>query len=250
MMRELDGLMTRRDAAADPDTRSRINESIATLRRSMVNQGMGDPFPSQGTVQPHAPGALREGFTDKMKEAQGTETGKEMVKEYTNLRNAGEAASRFQSTMTLLRDLVELPDVELASGPFAEKFNAVKSTLQSFGVKIGPSAGLEDVFKAFSTEAALKARTAGGENLLPGAMSNYEDQLLRSMMPQLTQSVEGRKALAEMMMKRTSLREAQRTRCFRRSGSRGLRALCAKSGRGCGWRKRHSSRSTELHDDH
>ena len=46
---------------------------------------------------------------------------------------------------------------------------------------------------------SLAQKNADGHNLLPGAMSNYEDQLLQKMAPTLTLTQEGRTALIKFM---------------------------------------------------
>ena len=45
----------------------------------------------------------------------------------------------------------------------------------------------------------FRSKNADGHNLLPGAMSNYEDQLLQKMAPTLSLTQEGRTALIKFM---------------------------------------------------
>lgn len=209
-----------RDSSTEQAARYAANDTIAAQRREISRKFGFDPLtekiPEKYLTSQNAAGApavsaspapLKDSVEEGRKKTYGEAQGKSLEKEYTSIRNAGEAAMRFDQTMALLGELLDT-DGDISSGPFAEKFNMVKSGLQSIGIPIDKSAGMEDVFKAFSTEAALKARTAGGENLLPGAMSNYEDQLLRSMMPNLTQSREGRRAMVGLMREiaRTNIR--------------------------------------------
>ena len=67
----------------------------------------------------------------------------------------------------------------------------LKSTAKSFGINL-KGTGVTDVISSLGTEGALKARTADGQNLLPGSMSNYEDQLLQKVFPSLSFTKEGR----------------------------------------------------------
>lgn len=219
-MDALSALVDQREKASGGD-RLTTNDQMVGLRRTIKAKfgfdPLTDPIPEQYLNAKRQDGApvvaqateapLKDSVEEARKKEYGAKQGASLEKEYTNIRNAGESAMRFDQTMALLGELLDSGE-DIASGPAAEKFNMVKSFMQSIGIPVGPSAGIEDVFKSFSTESALKARTAGGENLLPGAMSNYEDQLLRSMMPGLMQSREGRRALVDMMreVSRTNVR--------------------------------------------
>ena len=67
------------------------------------------------------------------------------------------------------------------------------------GIKRGKEVGQADMARALATSFALHLRTGEGQNLLPGAMSNYEDQMLQKMAPSLSLTREGRMALIQFM---------------------------------------------------
>ena len=74
----------------------------------------------------------------------------------------------------------------------------LKSTADSFGIKF-EGTGVTDVLQALGTKGALESRTADGTNLLPGAMSNYEDQLLKQVYPSLGFTQQGRLLQIQIM---------------------------------------------------
>jgi hypothetical protein len=90
-----------------------------------------------------------------------------------------------------------MSDPNVASGTLAESISTLKGVADSLGINVkGKTA--EDVITAVTGEMALKMRLQGGENLMPGQMSNFEQQLLRSMSPGLAQSREGRMLLIQV----------------------------------------------------
>jgi len=135
----------------------------------------------------------------KRKEEYAGEQGKALAKERQALAAAEGASATMEGQLNLLKKLYE-SNTDISQGAGASTLKNIKSNLKTLGVDVGPSAALEDVIQATASNMALHMRTAGGDNLLPGAMSNYEDQILQGMAPGLSQTSEGRKMLIEFML--------------------------------------------------
>jgi hypothetical protein len=121
---------------------------------------------------------------------------KSWVDRSVHLRNSWNEASTLRGDLSLMQQLALDPNV--ASGKLAEDISGLKSLGESFGVKLS---GLpaEEGIKAIATKMALAAKNSGGTNMMPGAVSNYEQGLLKSMVPQLAQSREGRQLLIQVL---------------------------------------------------
>lgn len=153
-------------------------------------------------VQPEAPadaGSIK--YKDKRVEEQnkgyGSEEGKGLYKERDNLSQLYGANAKIIGQVDLLDRIYNDPNIpEGELGPYIQQ---VRSGLKSLGIDVAPNAGAADVARAISTNMSLQMKNADGHNLLPGAMSNYEDQLLQKMAPTLSMTAEGRKALIQVM---------------------------------------------------
>jgi hypothetical protein len=121
-----------------------------------------------------------------------------------------------------LLDQLYRSNKNIAEGEGADLLHSVKSWAKTIGIDLGKSTSLEDVVSSITTEMALKHRTAGGSNLLPGQMSNYEDKLLQSMQPGLTRTREGRLMLIDFMKEiyRTNIRFAEEATKYERANKR------------------------------
>lgn len=98
--------------------------------------------------------------------------------------------------LDLLESLFQNPNV--SSGMLAESISGLKSLADSFGIKVaGKSA--EDVITAVAGEMALKVKNQGGQNLMPGSLSEGEGRMLRAMVPGLAQSRQGRMMLTQVL---------------------------------------------------
>jgi hypothetical protein len=84
------------------------------------------------------------------------------------------------------------------SGEWAKLQTKAQSALSSIGIDIGGATGAAQIAEAFGNQLALKMRTSGGSNLMPGAMSNFDAQMLQTMVPTLSQTAEGRKAMVSL----------------------------------------------------
>ena len=143
------------------------------------------PLPLEGIRQKEAMGE------------QGKLETKDLVEEYKNLNNAATAAGTARVQLGVLRQLYNTPN--MPQGEQADLIQKVRSSLNSIGVPVAPETAAADLAGAIAKKFALQARTSGGTNLLPGAMSNYEDQLLQKMAPVLSLTQEGRMALIDYM---------------------------------------------------
>ncbi len=127
----------------------------------------------------------------------GAKEGEGLFKEREALNQLHGANSKIVSQLNLLEELYKNPN--LPQGEMAEKLQSVRSGLKSLGIQVDPSVGPADLARAISTGMSLAQKNADGHNLLPGAMSNYEDQLLQKMAPTLSLTQEGRSALIKFM---------------------------------------------------
>lgn len=140
---------------------------------------------------------LRDKRAEQYKQAYGGEEGKALFKERENLNTLYGTNASMVNQLNLLENLYSnpnLPEGEL--GPLIQK---IRSGFQSFGVDVGETTGPADLANAVAQKMVLAQRTSDGTNLLPGAVSNFEVQLLQSMGPTLSLTNEGRQALVRFM---------------------------------------------------
>ena len=150
-------------------------------------------------TSPSAPATMsyKDVRTKEQQKGYGKEEGSELFKERKSLDQLYGTNSKLLGQLSLLEGIYNNPDIP--EGELAGQIAALRSGLKSLGVEVSDKAGLTDLAKAVSTGMSLTQRTADGQNLLPGAMSNYEDQLLQKMAPTLTLTSQGRLALIQMM---------------------------------------------------
>ena len=171
--------------------------------------------PRQGALPPAtAPGAPETmQYVDQRTKAQqkgyGSEEGQELFKERKSLDTLYGANSKLLGQLNMLENIYKNPNIP--EGELAGQISAFRSGMKSLGVDVSDKAGITDLAKAVSTGLALTQRTADGQNLLPGQMSNYEDQLLQKMAPTLNLTNQGRLALIGMMkqMAQSNIRIAE-----------------------------------------
>lgn len=145
------------------------------------------------------PGALeyKDVPKSKMEESQAGEVGKALAKEATTLNDAMSASNKMINQLNTLEKIYQTPN--MPEGELGKHIQTLRSTLASLGVNVGKEVGAADMANAIASNFALHLRTGEGENLLPGQMSNYEDQLLQKMAPILSLTQEGRMALITYM---------------------------------------------------
>ena len=163
------------------------------LRSLEASQATGTPVEASPVPSPPP----RDKRAEQYKQAYGGEEGKALFKERENLNTLYGTNASMVNQLNLLENLYSnpnLPEGEL--GPLIQK---IRSGFQSFGVDVGDTTGPADLANAVAQKMVLAQRTSDGTNLLPGAVSNFEVQLLQSMGPTLSLTNEGRQALVKFM---------------------------------------------------
>lgn len=158
---------------------------------------MGIKLPSAQPQQPVQAGPLIDKRMVAQDKGYGADEGKELFKERQSLAQLHGANSKLLSQLNLLESLYQNPN--LPQGELADKLQSIRSGLKSMGIQVDPNVGPADLARAVSTGLSLSQKNADGHNLLPGAISNYEDQLLQKMAPTLSLTQEGRLSLIKFM---------------------------------------------------
>lgn len=190
-------LIARYRANPNEGTRAQLEKSLASLHSSGVliigeeqATAPAGAAPTSGLTYKDVPKAEMEKGTAEV-------TGKELGKEHASLNSAMDASNRMITQLGLIEQLYATPNMpEGELGPLVQQ---VRSGLKSLGVDVGKEVGAADMARAVASNFALHLRTGEGTNLLPGAMSNYEDRLLQQMAPVLSLTTEGRTALVQFM---------------------------------------------------
>lgn len=203
----LQRLIARYRANPNDGTKAQLEKAIAALHQAGVLQ-LGEEVPQQSaSATPSAPPMVKKDIPmAKMKEEQASAVGKDLAKEGTLLNDAMHASNRMIMQLDLLDKLYSTPN--MPEGELGPLMQQIRSGVKSLGVDVGKEVGAADMARSIASNFALHLRTGEGQNLLPGAMSNYEDKLLQQMAPVLSLTNEGRLALSQFMkeMARTNAR--------------------------------------------
>jgi len=147
-------------------------------------------------------------YLDKPKRAMEEETAKKagtsLEKEQQDLNIAAESASQLSGQLDMLKKLYQTPN--MPEGQMAKELQGIRSGLKTIGIDVGPEVGAADLASSISGKMALLSRTAEGKNLMPGAMSDFEQKILRGLVPGLEGTAEGRSALIDLMQNMTKTR--------------------------------------------
>jgi len=152
-------------------------------------------------------------YKDKPKRAMEEETGKlagkALGEEQSNLNIAAESSNQLFGQLDMLKKLYQTPN--MPEGQLAKEVQGIRSGLKTIGIDVGPEVGAADLASSISGKMALLTRTAEGKNLMPGAMSDFEQKILRGLVPGLEGTAEGRTALIDLMqnMAKTRMRFAE-----------------------------------------
>jgi hypothetical protein len=167
--------------------------------------------PGQPSVK--APAAPAMTYIDKpkreMEQETGKVSGKALGEEHQGLNIAAESSAQLNSQLDLLKKIYQNPN--MPEGELAGQLQSIRSGLKTIGIDVGAEVGAADLAKSISGKMALLTRTADGKNLMPGAMSDFEQKILRGLVPGLESTVEGRTALIDVMqaMSKARMRFAQ-----------------------------------------
>lgn len=193
------------DTASQPDSENYqvALRNMAEARKELMSQYSIDPvkgFPTTTT-----PGTTTETpkltYDDRRVAAQdkgyGAKEGEGLYKEREGLNQLHGANSKILSQLNMLEQIYQNPNIP--EGELGPKLQALRSGLKSLNISVDDSVGAADLANAIATGMSLAQKNADGHNLLPGAMSNYEDQLLQKMAPTLSLTAEGRTMLVQFM---------------------------------------------------
>lgn len=128
--------------------------------------------------------------------AGGTAVGRGFGEAYIGIQNAGLKAPQ---TIGLYNRVLDLAD-RVSSGRLAGIRTTIAEVAQEFGIDVE---GLDDTqaFRALSNKLALELRNPAGGAGMPGAMSDADRAFLAQSVPNLVNTPEGNKILAESAIK-------------------------------------------------
>ena len=203
-----DGSTASLNMKGTPESVQRELESLAepdrteALRALAASQGRPEP---EGVSSP----LPRDKRAEQYKSAYGGEEGKALFKERENLNTLYATNAGMVNQLNMLENLYSNPN--LPEGELGPLLQRIRSGMQSVGIDVGDTTGPADLANAIAQKMVLAQRTSDGANLLPGAISNFEAQLLQSMGPTLSLTNEGRQSLVRFMkeMATTNQRIAQ-----------------------------------------
>ena len=180
---------------ANPSAAANDTKTLQTLI-SKYDERNGQPAPIPVTAKA-PPMEYIDKPKRKLEEATGEVAGKALGNEHEQLKVAAESSSQLFSQLDLLKKLYATPN--MPEGELANGIQQVRSGLKSIGIDVGEEVGAANLASSISGKMALLTRTAEGKNLMPGAMSDFEQKILRNLVPSLEQTAEGRVALIDIM---------------------------------------------------
>jgi hypothetical protein len=101
--------------------------------------------------------------------------------------------SRYQQIGSLLGDF--------EGGKFSQTGLELAKAFNSAGLKVDPRLPNKEAASAMANEMALELRSPAGGAGMPGAMSDQDREFLKSMVPQMSQTAEGRKSIIDSRVK-------------------------------------------------
>jgi hypothetical protein len=173
------------------------NPGTQAAAQKEIERVFGAQTAAQTPVAPTAAMPKKDEAKKAMEKGTAEVTGKALGEEHGGLNQQAEASGTLIGQLNLLRDLYSNPN--MPEGQQGETLQNIRSTLKTFGVEVGPEVGAADLASSIAGKMALLTRTADGKNLMPGAMSDFEQKILRGLVPSLQGTAEGRMALIDIM---------------------------------------------------
>lgn len=188
-------VIQRYQANPNSGTRAAMEKELARIGASVPTVGAEQPPAAQPLPTPGMP--KKDERSAGFKKAYGEKEAATMEKALT------ESGELFKANAALIGELNNLEGIfkiaNMPEGEFAKGLTTVSSGLKTFGVDVDPTVGPAQAATAIANGMALRMRTAGGSNLMPGAMSNFDAAMLQQMAPNLSQTQEGRMTLIQLM---------------------------------------------------
>ena len=132
---------------------------------------------------------------------------KEIKTEEAIGKGAGEQYAGFQKQAVAAGDLVfRLAQLEdnmegWRSGKFAPAVKELASWLKPVGIDIDETLSDKEAFQSGARQLTLLVKNMGGENTMPGALSDQDRAFLEEIAPSITNTPEGNKLIIGMMRK-------------------------------------------------
>ncbi len=187
----------------------KVDDPISKLLKARDQIPVGDPRRvlydqaiSKATT--HAPAASAVVKMPPMETEFGKAVGKQQGEEYSSIQKAGFAASGTLNNLNRVESLLD----GVNTGKLAPLGKDISSLAASVGINIDPNLPQKEAVAALSNEMALKAKNSGGENMMPGAMSDPDRRFLVEMVPGLSNTPGGNKIIIETL-KRKAKRDQQ-----------------------------------------
>lgn len=170
----------------DPSSRAQLTAHLADLQKA----AQVTPMPAGGVAAGPSAAEATKAATDKEYAVNAT---KDIGETRKTIMNAGFAApstiAKYQQLGKLLQDV--------DGGTLTATGTNIASTMNSLGFKIDKNLSNKEAAAALGNEMALELRNPANGAGMPGAMSDADRNYLVSMIPNASQSAEGRKQLLE-----------------------------------------------------
>lgn len=124
--------------------------------------------------------------------------GKDLAEQYSGLQKAGLTASGTMNNLNRMKSLL----TGIETGKLTPASTEVSGVLDSLGIKIDPKLPQKQAAAALANELALRAKNSGGENMMPGAMSDPDRRFLVQMVPGLANTQGGNALIIETLQRK------------------------------------------------
>lgn len=124
--------------------------------------------------------------------------GKDLAEQYSGIQKSGMTASGTLNNLNRMESLLK----GMETGKLTPTAMQIAGLADSIGIKIDPKLGDKQAAAALANELALRAKNMGGENLMPGAMSDPDRRFLVEMVPSLANTPGGNQLILETMRRK------------------------------------------------